>query len=154
MKKIFIDVKYHYCYNIIIFFIIIFTFQILLSDTKFISDKLQISTQSALAQRETNNSNFQTVDYYARFNCGTINDDKGPLRPGKYDSDITLFNKKNFPLSIIWKAVETNQENHSNFKIINLQPESVGKHKLCKNFSFPSKWRTLICKIDLLREYC
>jgi hypothetical protein len=113
---------------------IIFTIQILLTDTKFNSNKLQINTHSAFAQSETNNSNFQTVEYFARFNCGTINDDKGPLRPGKYDSEITIFNKKIFPLSIIWKAIETNQENQNNFKIINLQPESVVNINCAKIF--------------------
>ncbi len=117
---------------------IIFTFQISLTDTKFISNKLQIDTHSALAQSETNNTNSQTVEYYARFNCGTINDDRGPLRPGKYDSDITIFNKKTFPLSIIWKAIETNQENQNNFKIINLQPESVVNINCAKIFPSPS----------------
>ncbi len=129
--------KYHYCY-FLIFFMIIFTFQILLTDIKFVSNKLQINTQLALAQSETNNSDFQTVEYYARFNCGTINDDKGPLRPGKYDSDITIFNKKTFPLSIIWKAIETNKEYQNNFKIINLQPESVVNINCAKIFPSPS----------------
>ncbi len=129
--------KYHNCY-LLIFFMIIFTFQILLTDTKFISNKLQIDTHSALAQSETNNTNSQTVEYYARFNCGTINDDRGPLRPGKYDSDITIFNKKTFPLSIIWKAIETNQENQNNFKIINLHPESVVNINCAKIFPSPS----------------
>lgn len=129
--------KYRYCY-LLIFFMVIFTFQVLLTDTKLISNKLQINTHSALAQSETNNSNFQTVEYYARFNCGTINDDRGPLRPGKYDSDITIFNKKTFPLSIIWKPIETNQENQNNFKIINLQPESVVNINCAKIFPSPS----------------
>ncbi len=129
--------KYHNCY-LLIFFMIIFTFQISLTDTKFISNKLQIDTHSALAQSETNNTNSQTVEYYARFNCGTINDDRGPLRPGKYDSDITIFNKKTFPLSIIWKAIETNQENQNNFKIINLHPESVVNINCAKIFPSPS----------------
>lgn len=133
--------KYHYCY-FLIFFMIILTFQVLLTDTKFISNKLQINTHSSLAQSETNNSNSQTVEYYARFNCGTINDDKGPLRPGKYDSDITIFNKKTFPLSIIWKAIETNQENQNNFKIMNLQPESVVNINCAKIFPSPSTGNT------------
>jgi hypothetical protein len=128
--------KHHYCY-FLIFFMTIFTLQVLLTDTKFVSNKLQINTHSALAQSETNNSNSQTVEYYARFNCGTINDDEGPLRPGKYDSDITIFNKKTFPLSIIWKAIETNQENQNNFKIISLQPESVVNINCAKIFPSP-----------------
>jgi hypothetical protein len=99
---------------------------------------LQTETRSVAAQSETNKSNFQTVEYFARFNCGTINDDNGPLRPGKYDSDITIFNKKNFPLTVIWKAIEVNQENKNNFKTINIQPESIVNINCAKIFPSPS----------------
>ncbi len=129
--------KYRYYSCVFIFFIIVFTFQVLLLGTKSVSNKLDIYTHSTAAQRETNNSNFQTVEYYARFNCGTINDDRGPLRPGIYDSDITIFNKKKFPVSIIWKAIEINQENQNNFKITNLQPESVANINCAKIFPSP-----------------
>ncbi|MBA3750000.1 MAG: hypothetical protein H0X03_03750 [Nitrosopumilus sp.] len=114
--------------------IIIFTSQILLADIDLISYKYQKIISSTVAQLDTNKSNYETVDYYARFNCGTIDDDKGPLRPGKYDSDITIFNKKNFPLTIIWKAIEINQENKDNFKIINIQPESIVNINCAKIF--------------------
>lgn len=66
-----------------------------------------------------------TVNYYARFNCGSIDDDSGPLRPGKYDSDITIFNKKDFPITIIWKAIAVNQQYKSNFNILNVPSESI-----------------------------
>ena len=127
---------HHYCY-IFIFSIILFTVNMLLSDTEFIPKMLQTETRNVAAQSETNKSNFQTVEYFARFNCGTISDDKGPLRPGKYDSDITIFNKKNFPLSVIWKAIETNQQNQKNFKILNIQPESLVNINCAKIFAAP-----------------
>jgi hypothetical protein len=47
------------------------------------------------------------------------------LRPGKYDSDITIFNRQSFPLTIIWKPIEINKENKENFQVINIQPESL-----------------------------
>jgi hypothetical protein len=115
-----------------------FAFQILLSNTSFNLFKYQKTLSSALAQLDSNKSNSQTVEYYARFNCGTIDNDKGPLRPGKYDSDITIFNKKNFPLTVIWKAIEVNQENKNNFKTINIQPESIVNINCTKIFPSPS----------------
>ena len=115
-----------------------FAFQVLLSNTGFILFKYQKTLSSALAQLDSNKSNSQTVEYYARFNCGTIDNDKGPLRPGKYDSDITIFNKKNFPLTVIWKAIEVNQENKNNFKTINIQPESIVNINCAKIFPSPS----------------
>lgn len=84
------------------------------------NSSILISGQSA-----KNESSYKTVDYYARFNCGTIIDDKGPLRPGKYDSDITIFNKKDFPLTIIWKAIEINQQSKNNFNMIPIPPENI-----------------------------
>jgi hypothetical protein len=115
-----------------------FAFQILLSNTSFNLFKYQKTLSSALAQLDSNKSNSQTVEYYARFNCGTIDNDKGPLRPGKYDSDITIFNKKNFPLTVIWKAIVVNQENKNNFKTINIQPESIVNINCTKIFPSPS----------------
>ena len=82
----------------------------------------------------TNKSDSQRIDYYARFNCGTIDNDNGPLRPGKYDSDITIFNKQNFPLTVIWKPIEINQENKNNFQIINIQPENIVNINCAKIF--------------------
>jgi hypothetical protein len=118
--------KYYY---IFIFLLIIFTFQIGESNIKLLSHKDQKITPFTLAQTNSNKANTQsqakTVDYYARFNCGTIDNDNGPLRPGKYDSDITIFNKQNFPLTVIWKPIEINQENKNNFQAINIQPQSI-----------------------------
>jgi hypothetical protein len=125
-------------YYVFIFLIIIFAFQILLSNPSFILSKYHKTLSSALAQLDSNKSSSQTVEYYARFNCGTIDNDNGPLRPGKYDSDITIFNKKNFPLTVIWKAIEVNQENKNNFKTLNIQPESIVNINCAKIFPSPA----------------
>ncbi|HSA75454.1 MAG TPA: hypothetical protein VLE21_04630 [Candidatus Nitrosocosmicus sp.] len=87
-------------------------------------------SNSKLSQSEV------TVNYYARFNCGSIDDDSGPLRPGKYDSDITIFNKKEFPITIIWKAIAIDQQYKSNFNILNIPPESIVNINCAKIFPF------------------
>ena len=125
-------------YYVFIFLIIIFAFQTLLSNTSFILFNYQKTLSSALAQLDSNKSSSQTVEYYARFNCGAIDNDNGPLRPGKYDSDITIFNKKNFPLTVIWKAIEVNQENKNNFKTLSIQPESIVNINCAKIFPSPA----------------
>jgi hypothetical protein len=127
-----------YYYHIFILFVIIFAFQIVVSNVKLISNRDHKVITPVLAQADTNNSNSQRIDYYARFNCGTIDNDNGPLRPGKYDSDITIFNKQNFPLTVIWKPIEINQENKNNFQIINIQPESIVNINCAKIFSSSS----------------
>jgi hypothetical protein len=91
-------------------------------------------TSFIFAQNNINRSNSQSADYYARFNCGSINNDNGPLRPGRYDSDITIFNRQSFPLTIIWKPIEINQENKENFQVTNIQPESIVNINCAKIF--------------------
>ncbi len=75
---------------------------------------------------------YKTVNYYARFNCGTINDDSGPLRPGKYDSDITIFNKKSYPITVIWKAIAIDQQVKNNFNILNIPSENIANLNCAK----------------------
>src|SRR6478672_10908179 len=121
-------------YHIFILLLIISTFQIAVSNLKSISNKDHNIIPSILAQVYTNKSDSQRIDYYARFNCGTIDNDNGPLRPGKYDSDITIFNKQSFPLTVIWKPIEINQENKNNFQTINIQPENIVNINCAKIF--------------------
>jgi hypothetical protein len=133
--------KYYY---IFIFLFIILAFQIGVSNIKLLPYKDQKIIPISLAQIDSNKTNTQTqsqaktVDYYARFNCGTIDNDNGPLRPGKYDSDITIFNKQNFPLTVIWKPIEINQENKNNFQAINIQPQSIVNINCAKIFPYSS----------------
>ena len=63
------------------------------------------------------------LEYTARFICGTITGEEGPLRPGRYNSDINIFNRQSFPISFFWKAVAACQEqSDGNFRIRSLEP--------------------------------
>ena len=63
------------------------------------------------------------LEYTARFICGTITGEEGPLRPGRYNSDINIFNRQSFPISFFWKAVAASQEqSDGNFRIRSLEP--------------------------------
>jgi hypothetical protein len=63
------------------------------------------------------------LEYTARFICGTITGEEGPLRPGRYNSDINIFNRQSFPISFFWKAVAANQEqSDGNFRIRSQEP--------------------------------
>jgi hypothetical protein len=86
----------------------------------------------ASSQQSNDLGNYKTVNYYARFNCGTISDDSGPLRPGKYDSDITIFNKKSYPITIIWKAIAIDQQVINNFNILNIPSENIANINCAK----------------------
>ena len=63
-----------------------------------------------------------TLEYTARFICGTITGEDGPLRPGRYNSDINIFNRQNFPISFFWKAALNGDTHDHNYNIQNLGP--------------------------------
>src|SRR4029078_3830426 len=104
------------------------------------------SSQSTQPTQPTQPSNdlesYKTVNYYARFNCGTISDDSGPLRPGKYDSDITIFNKKSYTITVIWKAIAINQQVQNNFNILNIPSENIASINCAKILSIQDKNNT------------
>jgi hypothetical protein len=98
------------------------------------------SGQAGQAGQPSNDlESYKTVNYYARFNCGTISDDSGPLRPGKYDSDITIFNKKSYPITVIWKAIAINQQVQNNFNILNIPSENIASINCSKILSVQDK---------------
>lgn len=63
------------------------------------------------------------VMYTAKFECGSIFAGEGPLRPGHYDTDVSMFNKDRSELTIIWNVVENNGPT-SNAVLINLGTEN------------------------------
>lgn len=73
--------------------------------------------------QDGNSTNAQDVVYTAKFECGTISGDEGPLRPGRYDTDIGILNKQDFPVQFTWTAV-INDGKSSNPIIKSLQPQT------------------------------
>ena len=45
------------------------------------------------------------ITYTAKFVCGSVYGDEGPLRPGHYDSDISILNKKGYPVELLWNVI-------------------------------------------------
>lgn len=41
--------------------------------------------------------NSHDITYNSKFECGSIVGDKGPFRPGHYDTDISIFNRQDYP---------------------------------------------------------
>ena len=91
------------------------------------SATLSLLSNSSIKTPPRSNS----LEYTARVLCGTIVGEDGPLRPGRYDSDINIFNRQNFLVSFLWKAVlssdlidgKQNQgERNSNFILLTLHP--------------------------------
>ncbi len=81
--------------------------------------------------QETKTSDIQDIIYTAKFICGSINDGNGPLRPGHYDTSVSILNKKNYAMRVLWYA-SINDGPTSNNLIKNIEPEkSTGI--TCKN---------------------
>ncbi|MGQ0795345.1 MAG: SpaA isopeptide-forming pilin-related protein [Nitrosopumilaceae archaeon] len=69
-------------------------------------------------------NSIQNITYTAKFVCGSVFGDEGPLRPGHYDTDISIFNKQNFPIKLLWNVV-VNDGPISNAIIKNLESETA-----------------------------
>ena len=50
-------------------------------------------------------ANIGTISYTPKFVCGMISSNNGPLRPGYYDTDISIFNKQSYPIKLLWNVV-------------------------------------------------
>ena len=69
------------------------------------------------------NNSIRNITYTAKFVCGSVFGDEGPVRPGHYDTDISIFNKQNFPIEILWNVV-INDGASSNSILKNLDEET------------------------------
>ena len=83
-----------------------------------------VSFTNNLETTDTKNENpIQNITYTAKFVCGSVFGNEGPLRPGHYDTDISIFNKQNFPITILWNIV-INDGASSNSILKNLDEET------------------------------
>lgn len=89
---------------------------------------------------QTNSSVNSNVTYTSKFECGSIARNDGPLRPGHYDTDISIFNRQNYPVSILWNVV-INDAKSSTSILKNLQPQT-STSIICKDivqlFNYPN----------------
>jgi hypothetical protein len=100
-------------------------------DTDNLSKTIQVKDSSAVSTFTNISSGTSSVTsnpvnnitYTAKFECGSINADEGPLRPGHYDTDLSIFNKQNYQISILWNAV-LNDGPSSNAILKNLNSET------------------------------
>ena len=77
------------------------------------------------------NYSIKTVTYTPKFLCGNVSSNEGPVRPGHYDTDISILNKQDYPIKIFWNVIP-NDGNSSNSIIKILKPES-STGITCKN---------------------
>lgn len=64
---------------------------------------LLIEPGSAFAQDNVKNP--KDITYTVKFVCGSVFGDEGPIRPGHYDTSISILNKKNMPIDFFWNVI-------------------------------------------------
>ncbi|HJU79513.1 MAG TPA: hypothetical protein VJ599_08125 [Nitrososphaeraceae archaeon] len=77
---------------------------------------------SSLAQQQ--NSSVKTVTYTPKFLCGNVTASEGPVRPGHYDTDISILNKQVYPIKLLLNVIP-NDGRSSNSIIKILDSESA-----------------------------
>jgi Prealbumin-like fold domain len=68
-------------------------------------------------------SQIKSVTYNAKFECGSIIGNEGPLRPGHYDTDIGIFNKQDYPVKFLWNAI-VNEGKKTSPTVKTMQPQT------------------------------
>jgi hypothetical protein len=86
---------------------------------------IDISSQFTInsISKTNSTSNPSGVMYSTKFECGSIYGAEGPLRPGHYDTDVSIFNKQKFQTAMLWNVV-VNNGSSSNALLLNLNPET------------------------------
>ncbi len=97
------------------------------SDASKLSETLSTNNSTLPMSSDTEETNSTAnpseVMYTAKFECGSIFAGEGPLRPGHYDTDVSMFNKDRSELTILWNVVE-NDGPSSNTVLMNLGTEN------------------------------
>ena len=73
---------------------------------------------------EQHNSSVKTVTYTPKFLCGNVTAREGPVRPGHYDTDISILNKQVYPIKLLLNVIP-NDGKPSNSIIKVLESESA-----------------------------
>lgn len=87
-------------------------------------DTSTILAANSSASGQDGTTQIRNVIYNVKFECGTISGSEGPLRPGRYDTDIGIFNKQDFAVKTQWSAT-ANEGINTNSILKTLQPQGV-----------------------------
>lgn len=91
-----------------------------LSNTIPVNNSNTVVASSGNVMNDT--SNPTGIMYTAKFECGSIFAGEGPLRPGHYDTDLSIFNKQKFQTTILWNVIVNNGPT-SNAILVSLNAE-------------------------------
>lgn len=71
----------------------------------------------------SNSMQNRDVIYSAKFECGSVSGNDGPLRPGHYTTDISVFNSQLYTVPFLWNVVVNNGKSTTSI-LKSLQPQT------------------------------
>lgn len=74
---------------------------------EFLNGEINGSTITDLSNNMSSAPIISSITYTPKFVCGAISSSSGPLRPGYYDTEVSIFNKQDYPVDFIWNMVIT-----------------------------------------------
>ena len=80
-------------------------------------------SQASSSSNINDSSQIKSITYNAKFECGSIIGNEGPLRPGHYDTDIGIFNKQDHPVKFLWNAI-VNEGKKTTPMVKTMQPQT------------------------------
>ena len=80
---------------------------------------------------EQQNSSVKTVTYTPKFLCGNVTASEGPVRPGHYDTDISILNKQVYPIKLLLNVIPN--DGKSSNSIINVLESESAMGITCKD---------------------
>jgi hypothetical protein len=87
-----------------------------------INDFSLLTNRSAL--NDNKEKQISGIIYTMKFECGVISEEAGLLTPGYYDTDVSVFNKQEYPITVLLNVIVNNGGNSSSNSIIKtLQPQ-------------------------------
>jgi len=83
------------------------------------------TSTSAFVHLHSNSNSTQNRDviYSAKFECGSVSGNDGPLRPGHYTTDISVFNRQLYTVPFLWNVAVNNGKNTISI-LKTLQPQT------------------------------
>ncbi len=102
-----------------------------LGNNKFLNEEINGSSSTDLSNALSSAPIINTITYTPKFVCGAISSLEGPLRPGYYDTDISIFNKQDYAINFLWNMVIT--DGHSSNAIIKKLPAETSTKISCSD---------------------
>jgi hypothetical protein len=102
-----------------------------LGNNEFLNEEINGSSATDLSNALSSAPTINTITYTPKFVCGAISYLEGPLRPGYYDTDISIFNKQDYAINFLWNMVIT--DGHSSNAIIKKLPAETSTKISCSD---------------------